>query len=214
MKFWVPILGVGIVAITAGILIGDEKPAKPDTPSKAAPAEQKTAKTYDKPPEMKLDANKKYTATIDTSKGKIVVDLFAKEAPKTVNSFVFLAKDHFYDGVIFHRVIPGFMIQGGDPTGSGRGGPGYEFENENKDSDHGFPPGTLAMANAGADTNGSQFFIVDGPDASHLTADKYTIFGQVKEGQDVVKQIAQAPRDDNDRPNEPITIKSITIEEK
>src|SRR4051812_25273903 len=100
MKFWVPILGVGIVAITAGILIGDEKP-KADKPVAAAPTDQKTAKTYDKPPEMKIDPNKKYTATLDTSKGKIVVDLFAKEAPKTVNSFVFLAKEKFYDGLIF-----------------------------------------------------------------------------------------------------------------
>ena len=213
MKFWVPILGVGIVAISAGILIGEDKP-KAEKPSAAAPAEQKTAKQYDKPPEMKIDPNKKYTATIDTSKGKIVVELFAKEAPKTVNSFVFLAKEKFYDGIIFHRVIPGFMIQGGDPTGSGRGGPGYEFENENKESSHGFGPGTLAMANAGLDTNGSQFFIVDGPSAAHLTADRYTIFGEVKDGQKVVNEIANAPKDDSDRPNEAITIKSITIEEK
>jgi cyclophilin family peptidyl-prolyl cis-trans isomerase len=213
MKFWVPILAVGVVAVSAGILIGEDKP-KAEKPSAAAPAEQKTAKQYDHPPEMKIDPNKKYTATIDTSKGKIVVDLFAKEAPKTVNSFVFLAKEKFYDGVIFHRVIPGFMIQGGDPTGTGRGGPGYEFENENKESDHGFSPGTLAMANAGPDTNGSQFFIVDGPNAAHLTADRYTIFGQVKDGQKVVSEIANAPKDDSDRPNEAITIKSVTIEEK
>src|SRR5438094_483100 len=88
-------------------------------------------KMYDKPPEMKIDVNKKYTATIDTSKGKIVLELLPKEAPKTVNSFVFLAREGFYDGTIFHRVIPGFMIQGGDPTGTGMGGPGYQFENEN-----------------------------------------------------------------------------------
>ncbi|HTL28228.1 MAG TPA: peptidylprolyl isomerase [Tepidisphaeraceae bacterium] len=213
MKFWVPILGVGIVAITAGILIGEDKPA-PQKPSDAAPAEKKEAKTYDKPPEMKIDVNKTYTATIDTSKGKIVVSLFAKEAPKTVNSFVFLAREKFYDGVIFHRVIPGFMIQGGDPTGTGGGGPGYEFENENRESSHGFAPGTLAMANAGLNTNGSQFFIVDGANAAHLTADRYTIFGEVKDGQKVVSEIANAPRDDRDRPNEAITIKSVTIEEK
>src|SRR5262249_48668994 len=91
-------------------------------------------KSYDKAPEMKIDPNKTYTATITTSKGKIVVDLYPKEAPKTVNNFVFLAREKFYDGTIFHRVIPGFMIQGGDPTGTGRGGPGYQFENENKDS--------------------------------------------------------------------------------
>jgi peptidyl-prolyl cis-trans isomerase B (cyclophilin B) len=172
----------------------------------------KPKKQYDKPPEMKIDPNKNYTATIDTTKGKIVLVLFAKDAPKTVNSFVFLAREGFYDGVIFHRVIPGFMIQGGDPTGTGTSGPGYEFENENKTSTHGFVPGTLAMANRGLDTNGSQFFICDGN--SPLTPAKYTIFGEVKQGQDVVNSIASAPRDGRDRPNEPITIKSIKIDEQ
>src|SRR3954467_4827082 len=130
-------------------------------------------KSYDKPPEMKIDPAKTYTATITTSKGKIVVDLFPKEAPKSVNNFVFLAREKFYDGTIFHRVIPGFMIQGGDPTGSGRGGPGYKFENENQESAHGFGPGTLAMANAGPNTNGSQFFICEGPHAGNLKARSY-----------------------------------------
>src|SRR5947207_15880552 len=102
-------------------------------------------KVYDKPPEMKIDVNKTYTATIDTNKGKIVLNLFAKDAPKTVNSFVFLTREKFYDGTTFHRVIPGFMIQGGDPKGTGSGGPGYQFENENQNSTHGFGPGTLAM---------------------------------------------------------------------
>ena len=149
-------------------------------------------KHWDSPPEMKIDVNKTYTATIDTSKGKIVLALFAKDAPKTVNSFVFLVNQKFYDGLIFHRVIPKFMIQGGDPDGNGSGGPGYEFENENQSSTHGFSPGTLAMANAGDGTNGSQFFICDG-DSPWLTADKYTIFGEVREGQDVVKAIANVP---------------------
>ena len=170
-------------------------------------------KSYDKPPEMKIDPNKTYTATITTSKGKIVVDLFPKEAPKSVNNFVFLARDKFYDGTIFHRVIPGFMIQGGDPTGTGRGGPGYQFENENKDSQRKFDAGTLAMANAGPDTNGCQFFINDA-ESQWLTPDKYTIFGHVKDGQDVVKAIANADRDENDRPKQEIKIESITIDEK
>ena len=170
-------------------------------------------KSWDKPPEMKIDTAKTYTATIDTSKGKIVVALFAKDAPKTVNSFVFLAGQHFYDGLIFHRVIPDFMIQGGDPTGSGSGGPGYEFENENQSSTHGFGPGTLAMANAGPNTNGSQFFICDGS-SPWLTADKYTIFGEVKQGQEIVKAIANAPRNAEDRPNEEIKMNSVTVEEK
>jgi cyclophilin family peptidyl-prolyl cis-trans isomerase len=179
----------------------------------AQTGEQKEKKQYPAPPEMKIDVNKKYTATLDTDKGKITLELFAKDAPKSVNNFVFLAREKFYDGVIFHRVIPNFMIQTGDPTGTGRGGPGYQFENENKESKHGFKPGTLAMANAGADTNGSQFFINDA-DSPWLTADKYTIFGEVKEGMDVVKAIAGAERDAQDRPNDPIHIKSVTIKEE
>jgi cyclophilin family peptidyl-prolyl cis-trans isomerase len=170
------------------------------------------AKHYDNPPDMKIDVNKTYTATIDTSKGKIVLELFAKEAPKTVNSFVFLAREKFYDGTIFHRVIPGFMIQGGDPKGTGTGGPGYEFENENKDTTRTFDTGVVGMANAGPNTNGSQFFIMDAP--SQLPPHDYTIFGKVTEGQDVVKAIANAPRNAQDRPNEKIEIKSVTIEEK
>ncbi|RYG69969.1 peptidylprolyl isomerase, partial [bacterium] len=152
-------------------------------------------------------------ATIETTKGKIVLELFAKDAPKTVNSFVFLAREGFYDGLIFHRVIPNFMIQGGDPTGTGSGGPGYQFENENQQSTHGFPAGTLAMANAGLNTNGSQFFITDA-DTPHLTAAKYTIFGEVKQGLDVVKAIAASPRDSSDRPRDRVVITGITIEEK
>src|SRR5215218_8001180 len=135
-------------------------------------------KVWEKAPEMKIDPAKTYRATIDTTKGKIVVELFPKEAPKSVNNFVFLAREKFYDGTIFHRVIPNFMIQGGDPTGTGTGGPGYKFENENKDSQRKFDAGTLAMANAGPNTNGSQFFINDG-DSPWLTTDKYTIFGHV-----------------------------------
>jgi cyclophilin family peptidyl-prolyl cis-trans isomerase len=175
-------------------------------------AEEGGKKSYDKAPEMKIDPAKTYTATITTSKGKIVIDLLPKEAPKTVNNFVFLAREKFYNGTIFHRVIPGFMIQGGDPTGTGRGGPGYQFENENKDSQRKFEAGTVAMANAGPDTNGSQFFIDDAPNG--LDPAKYTIFGQVKEGLDIVKAIANAPRDENDRPNEPVKMESVTIEEK
>jgi cyclophilin family peptidyl-prolyl cis-trans isomerase len=169
-------------------------------------------KTYDKPPEMKIDVNKKYTATLDTDKGKIVVELFPKEAPKTVNSFVFLAREKFYDGVLFHRVIPGFMVQTGDPTGTGRGGPGYQFENENKDTKRTYEKGTLGMANAGADTNGSQFFIMDADYA--LPPAGYTIFGKLKEGQDIVHNIATVERDGNDRPRDDIHIKSVTIKEE
>src|SRR3954463_8023425 len=169
-------------------------------------------KQWQSPPEMKIDPAKTYVATINTNKGKIVVNLFAKDAPKTVNSFVFLAREKFYDGTIFHRVIPGFMIQGGDPKGTGNGGPGYEFENENRDTTRTFDTGVVGMANAGPNTNGSQFFIMDAPNG--LPPHDYTIFGKVTEGQDVVKAIANAPRNAQDRPNEKIEIKSVTIEEK
>jgi cyclophilin family peptidyl-prolyl cis-trans isomerase len=173
------------------------------------PAERKT---YTEPPAMKIDVNKQYTATLDTTAGKIVVELFPKEAPKTVNNFIVLSRDSFFNGIIFHRVIPGFMIQGGDPTGTGMGGPGYKFENENRDTTRTYSAGTLGMANAGPDTNGSQFFIMDAD--TPLPPHDYTIFGQVKDGQDVVHKIATAPRGDNDRPNDPVTINSITIKEE
>jgi peptidylprolyl isomerase/peptidyl-prolyl cis-trans isomerase B (cyclophilin B) len=173
---------------------------------------QEKKKSYDKPPEMKIDPNKQYFATLDTSKGKIVLELFPKEAPKSVNNFVALARDGFFDGTIFHRVIPGVMIQGGDPQGNGSGGPGYQFENENKDTKRTYEPGTVGMANAGADTNGSQFFIMDA--ATPLPPSKYTIFGQLKEGQDVVHAIATVDRNESDRPKEDVVLKRVTIEEK
>ena len=172
-------------------------------------------KQYAKPPEMKIDPNKKYTATIDTSKGKIVLDLFAKEAPKTVNNFVFLAREGFYDGVTFHRVIPDFMIQGGDPTGTGSGGPGYTFEDEvdPQTNPHKFDaPGILAMANAGPGTNGSQFFITVAP-TPHLQG-RHTVFGKVSQGQDVADKISRVPTGAQNKPSEPVVIESVTIEEK
>src|SRR5580698_1148057 len=116
------------------------------------------SKQYAQPPKMTIDVAKTYVATIDTSRGKIVVDLFPKDAPNTVNNFVFLAREKFYDGTKFHRVIANFMVQGGDPTGSGSGGPGYKFADETKGSPHKHKIGTLSMANAGPNTNGSQFF--------------------------------------------------------
>ena len=135
---------------------------------------------------MTIDPNKQYSAAFKTSRGEIVCDLFAKDAPKTVNNFVFLAREKFYDGTVFHRVIANFMIQGGDPTGTGRGGPGYRFEDE-LDNPHKHQVGSLSMANAGPNTNGSQFFI------THIATDwlngKHTVFGQVRSGQDVVNAI-------------------------
>ena len=150
------------------------------------------AKEYSKPPEMSIDPNKKYAATIDTTRGTIVCDLFAKDAPKTVNNFVFLAREGFYDGTTFHRVINDFMIQGGDPTASGRGGPGYKFEDEVKGNPNKHKVGSLSMANAGPNTNGSQFFI------THVVTDwldgKHTVFGQVRSGQDVVNSVKQGDK--------------------
>ncbi len=146
-------------------------------------------KTYDAPPAMAIDPAKKYTAVLDTSRGKITVELFPKDAPKTVNSFVFLAKEHFYDGVPFHRIIKGFMIQGGDPTGTGTGGPGYNLKAEFNDTKH--VKGILSMARAqDPDSAGSQFFIMHGT-SPHLD-NKYTVFGKVTEGLDVVDKIATA----------------------
>src|SRR5215213_10197095 len=147
------------------------------------------AKEYANSPSIQIDPNKSYTATFDTTKGKIVVNLFAKEAPITVNNFVFLAKEGFYDGVLFHRVINDFMIQGGDPTGTGRGGPGYKFEDETRGNPLKHGTAVLSMANAGPNTNGSQFFITHSPQP-HLDG-KHTVFGKVVEGQDVVNAIRQ-----------------------
>jgi peptidyl-prolyl cis-trans isomerase B (cyclophilin B) len=159
------------------------------------------AKQYSSAPAMTIDPNKTFVATFDTSKGKIVVDLYPKDAPKTVNNFVFLARDKFYDGTKFHRVIDNFMIQGGDPEGTGRGGPGYRFEDEFKNNPRKHQVGSLSMANAGPNTNGSQFFI------THIVTDwldgKHTVFGQVREGQDVVNAVRGGD-----------TLKSVTIEEK
>jgi len=147
------------------------------------------AKQYQAAPALTIDPNKKYSATLDTSKGKITCELFAKDAPKTVNNFVFLAREGFYDGTVFHRVIANFMVQGGDPTATGTGGPGYRFEDETRNNPNKHKVGSLSMANAGPNTNGSQFFI------THVVTDwldgKHTVFGQVTEGQDVVNKIKQ-----------------------
>ena len=146
-------------------------------------------------------------ATIETTLGTIELELYPDDAPKTVENFETLAGKGFYDGVIFHRVIPDFMIQGGDPTGTGTGGPGYQFEDEQ--NDHPVARGALAMANAGPNTNGSQFFIVTVPDASWLNG-KHTVFGRVTAGMDVVDQISQVDRDARDKPRTPVTMKITT----
>lgn len=167
--------------------------------SEQKPPSTSKPKTYSAPPPMTIDPSKKYTATIETAKGKLVLELFAKDVPKTVNNFVFLAREGFYDGSSFHRVIPGFMAQGGDPTGTGTGTPGYAFADEFTSHKH--VTGALSMANSGANTNGCQFFITYTPQPS--LDGKHTVFGQLTEGMDVLKSLKNGD-----------AIKTITIEEK
>jgi cyclophilin family peptidyl-prolyl cis-trans isomerase len=171
---------------------------------------------YNQPPEMAIDASKSYSATIRTNHGDITLDLLPSAAPKTVNNFVFLAREGYYDGVIFHRVIPNFMIQGGDPTGTGMSGPGYQFEDE-FDPAFGFDtPGILAMANAGPNTNGSQWFVVHGADVG--LPPNYTIFGMLTDGDDVLDALATSPvrtsrGGENSQPTERLAIENIEITE-
>lgn len=171
-----------------------------------------SSKKYAAPPQMSIDQSAGYTAKIKTNKGNIVIELFPASAPKTVNNFVFLASEGFYNGIIFHRVIPNFMIQGGDPTGTGTSGPGYKFEDE-IDAKLGFEkPGILAMANSGPNTNGSQFFITTAS-TPHLNGN-HTIFGKVLEGQDVADTISTVPAGPGNRPNQPVVIQGIEITKK
>jgi peptidyl-prolyl cis-trans isomerase B (cyclophilin B) len=166
-------------------------------------------KQWSKAPELEIDPKKSYTATIKTDKGDIVIDLFASKTPNTVNNFVFLARQGFYDGTIFHRVIANFMVQGGDPTGTGMGGPGYKFKDEFDPSLKHNKPGILSMANAGPGTNGSQFFITHVP--TPWLDGKHSVFGEVREGMDVVNAI---PVRDPQRPEYPgIKIQSVEIKE-
>jgi cyclophilin family peptidyl-prolyl cis-trans isomerase len=169
------------------------------------------AKQYDKAPSLDIDLKKKYTATFTTPHGDIKVELFAKQAPVTVNNFVFLARDGYYDGTTFHRVIKGFMVQGGDPTGSGRGGPGYQFRDEadalalKHDRE-----GILSMANAGPNTNGSQFFITYRP-TPHLDG-KHAVFGRIVEGMDVLNKIRERDPMSDRQPGDELQKVTITEE--
>jgi peptidyl-prolyl cis-trans isomerase B (cyclophilin B) len=148
-----------------------------------------TDKKWNSPPAMQIDPKKNYKVTMETNKGTIELELYPQHAPKTVNNFVFLAEEGFYDNVKFHRVISNFMVQGGDPTGSGSGGPGYRFEDETRGNPLRHETGVISMANAGPNTNGSQFFITHSPQG-HLDG-KHTVFGKVVKGQDVVNAIRQ-----------------------
>ncbi|MNJ41751.1 putative peptidyl-prolyl cis-trans isomerase [compost metagenome] len=199
-----------------------EEPANNQTPGNTAeqvepesePEPQKEVMSWDNPPAMEIDTSKSYTAEFTTSKGNFTIELFAKDAPKTVNNFVFLSKQGFYNDVIFHRI----MIQTGDPEGTGAGGPGYRFEDEQ--TNYQYEPGIVAMANAGPNTNGSQFFICTGEDSVGLNnSPNYTIFGKVTDGMDVVKDIAATPVQANpftgepSSPTETVQIKEIKITE-
>ncbi len=169
------------------------------------------AKQWNSPPEMVIDPSKRYTAKMSTSMGDLVIALDAVQAPQTVNNFVFLAREGYYDGVIFHRIIKGFMCQGGDPTGSGRGGPGYKFADELPKAGQ-YEIGSVAMANAGPNTNGSQFFIVSGPSGVGLPP-QYSLFGKVVKGLEVVAEMEKVKTASGDKPLQDITINSIEITE-
>ena len=171
----------------------------------SAPKSQK----FPAAPEMGIDPNKRYTATMSTSMGELVIALDALKAPKTVNNFVFLALNHYYDGVIFHRIIKGFVCQGGDPTGTGTGGPGSRFEDELPTAGL-YEIGSWARANAGPNTNGSQFFLISGSDGVRLPP-LYSLFGKVVKGLDVVEAMQNVPTGPGDRPRTDVVINSVSI---
>ncbi|MPZ51669.1 MAG: peptidylprolyl isomerase [Acidimicrobiia bacterium] len=173
------------------------------------PEGKTVAKQYDAPPELTIEASKDYRATLDTTQGPVTIELDAGRAPLAVNNFVFLARDGYYDGVTFHRVVPGFVIQAGDPTATGRGGPGYQFRDETE-GEAAYSRGTVAMANSGPNTNGSQFFIcLDDVPLPHA----YTIFGAVSSGMDAVDAVTDLPRE-GEKPTEDAIIRSVTINEE
>ena len=167
--------------------------------------------SFDGPPPMCIDASKSYSAEMVTSLGSVVIELDAAKAPRTVNNFVVLARYHYYDGLVFHRIINGFMCQGGCPEGSGRGGPGYRFDDELPQKGD-YQVGSLAMANAGPNTNGSQFFVVSGDAGVGLPPD-YALFGQVTSGLEVIQAMQAVETGPGDRPRTDVVIESVTIQE-
>jgi cyclophilin family peptidyl-prolyl cis-trans isomerase len=207
---------ISIILISALVFSGCIKNKSKTTstptpvPSKAAPTKKPMTKTLSKPT-MTIDAEKTYSAVIKTNMGNISVKLFADKSPITVNNFVYLAKEKFYDNVVFHRIIKDFMIQGGDPLGTGTGGPGYSFEDEFNDEK--LVKGSLAMANSGPDTNGSQFFIVT-KDSTPWLDGKHTNFGIVTDGIDIVDKIEAIETGFGDRPVKEVIINSVEIIEE
>ena len=163
-----------------------------------------TSQQWDSPPDMQIETDRSYQCTLSTDRGDIELELYPEHAPVTVNNFIFLAREGFYDGTSFHRVIADFMIQGGDPTGSGRGGPGYRFQDEFDGNPLRHERGVISMANAGPGTNGSQFFITS-KDTPHLDG-KHVVFGEVVEGMDVVRAIEDVEKDSKDKPKEDVII--------
>jgi cyclophilin family peptidyl-prolyl cis-trans isomerase len=217
-RFFIYIIVIVILIIGAVFLFSKPNDTTPVTnqtsENSSSPSASMKSKQYPSAPKMTIDTKKKYQAIISTTKGKIVADLFADETPVTVNNFVFLARDGYYDNTVFHRVIKGFMIQGGDPNGNGTGDPGYKFADEKITRD--YKRGILAMANSGPDTNGSQFFIMH---QDYNLPKNYVIFGTVSQGLDVVDAIAETPVTDNgqgeqSKPVTPITVTSVSITEK
>jgi len=176
----------------------------------AADGSSPQRRKFDAEPPMAIDPGKRYTATMVTTKGTLAISLDPLAAPRAVNSFVFLARYHYFDGIAFHRIIPGFVVQGGDPTGSGSGGPGYRFADELPAPGR-YEVGSLAMANAGPDTNGSQFFIISGPDGVRLPP-SYSLFGKVVSGLEVVAAL-DAAGTRSGKPGEQVTIESVTVVE-
>lgn len=226
-------MAAAVSLLTAACILGTPTPppaqdqeGDPQTQSGAAPATPaatraptatpqtfivggRTIKQYAGPPMITIDPNARYSAVFHTNTGSFTVELFAAQAPVTVNNFIFLAEQGFYDGVMFHRVIPGFMIQGGDPTGTGQQGPGYQFQDEIAPDLSFSEPGVMAMANAGPHTNGSQFFITVA-ETPHLDG-LHTIFGKVVSGYDVVETISAVRTGGLDRPLEPVVVQSIDV---
>ncbi len=209
-------LSLASVGLIVGIIIMVVKINK----IKKQPKSYKTGeRTYSQAPDMQIDTQKKYTATIETSLGNIKIELFTQETLKTVNNFVVLARDGYYDGLKFHRIIKDFMIQGGCPKGDGTGDPGYKFEDEPITENRDYTPGIVAMANSGPNTNGSQFFIMHGDKSGGGLPKNYVIFGQVLEGMEIVDQIANVETEDNgqgevSRPKEGVLINKVTISEE
>lgn len=181
------------------------------TPCPAPDGSSERRTKFDGPPPMCIDPSKTYTAEMVTSMGSMTIALDPIQAPKTVNSFVFLARYHYFDGLIFHRIIRDFVCQGGDPTGTGRGGPGYQFEDELPAPGR-YEVGSLAMANAGPNTNGSQFFLISGSAGVRLPP-QYSLFGKVVKGLDVLEAMQNVDTDRNDRPKTDVVIQSVTITE-